>query len=123
MKFFECKHCHNFVGTIIDAGVPMHCCGEVMGEVVPNTVDAASEKHLPLINVKCKTVTVTVGEVAHPMTEEHSIEWVYLETTNGGQRKKIAPGSEPVAVFKLDTEKAVAAYSYCNLHGLWKTEK
>ena len=97
------------------------CCGEKMAEVVPNSTGAATEKHLPLINVKCKTVTVTVGEVLHPMADEHSIEWVYLETTNGGQLKKL--DGEPVAVFKLDTEKAVCAYAYCNLHGLWKIEK
>ena len=121
-KFYVCKHCGNFVAAINESGVPMVCCGAPMTEVVANTTDAAQEKHVPAVTVKCKTVTVNVGEVTHPMSAEHHIAWIYLETTKGGQYKTLAPDEAPEAVFKLGDEKAVAAYAYCNLHGLWKKE-
>lgn len=99
------------------------CCGEKMSELVPGSVDAATEKHVPVISVEGNKVTVTVGEVEHPMAEEHFIEWIALETQEGNQRKELKPGSKPQAVFMLaETDKAVAAYAYCNLHGLWKGE-
>ncbi len=122
-KFYLCEHCKNLVGMIHDAGVPIVCCGQKMTALEPNTTEAAGEKHLPVIEQCGSTVTVNVGEVAHPMSEEHSIEWIYLETSLGGQRKSLAAGKEPKAQFVLaDGEKALAAYAYCNLHGLWKTE-
>ena len=67
-------------------------------------------------------MTVTVGEALHPMTEEHSIEWIYLETERGGQRKILRPDEKPEAVFLLEDDEALAAYAYCNLHGLWRTD-
>ena len=92
-----------------------------MVELVPNTTDAAQEKHVPVVSVSGNTVTVTVGSAAHPMTEEHLISWVYLETKQGGQRKALAAGVDPTVTFALaDGDQAVAAYAYCNLHGLWK---
>lgn len=93
-----------------------------MTELVPNTVDAAREKHLPVVTTDNNHVRVQVGSVAHPMEEKHYIEWVYLETEKGGQRKKLAPGNDPELVFVLDADELVAVYAYCNLHGLWKTE-
>ncbi len=122
-KFFICKHCGNIVGMVIDAEVPMTCCGEKMAELVPNTVDAAQEKHVPVVAVEGNLVTVKIGEVAHPMLSEHFINWVYLETEKGGQRKILNPGEAPEVTFALTADdKAVAAYEYCNLHGLWKKE-
>ena len=91
-------------------------------ELIAGSTDAAQEKHVPVVTVKCKTVTVNVGEVTHPMSAEHNIAWIYLETTKGGQYKELTPDEAPEAVFKLGDEKAVAAYAYCNLHGLWKKE-
>lgn len=88
-KFFICKHCGNLVGMIHNAGVKIICCGEPMTELVPNTTDAAGEKHLPVVEVSGKQVTVSVGSVPHPMTEEHHIAWVYLQTAKGG------PAQEP----------------------------
>ena len=122
-KFFICEHCKNLVGSIHDSGVPMICCGQKMTALEANTVEASQEKHLPVVTVEGNVVTVAVGSVAHPMVEEHFIQWVYLLTDKGGQRKSLSAGEEPVAKFALlDGEKPLAAYEYCNLHGLWKTE-
>ena len=93
-----------------------------MEELIPNTVEASGEKHKPVVSVENGVVRVSVGSVAHPMVPEHSIEWVFVETENGGQLKRLNPGSEPEVKFLLDGEKAVAVYAYCNLHGLWMTE-
>ena len=122
MKFFVCEHCGNLVGVINDAGVPMMCCGQKMTQLIPGTVEASVEKHLPVVTVDGDRVKVEIGSVAHPMAEEHSILWVYLQTDKGGQRKNLAVGEAPVAEFSLLDEKPVAVYAYCNLHGLWKTE-
>lgn len=122
MKFFICEHCGNLVGVIHDSGVPMICCGQKMTQLIPDTVEASVEKHLPVVTVDGDKVKVEIGSVAHPMAEEHSILWVYLQTNKGGQRKNLAVGEAPVAEFSLLDEKPVAVYAYCNLHGLWKTE-
>ncbi|MBE6641791.1 MAG: desulfoferrodoxin [Ruminococcaceae bacterium] len=121
-KFFICEHCGNLVEVINDAKVPMMCCGQKMTKLEPGTVEASHEKHIPVVKVEGNTVRVEVGSVAHPMAEEHSILWVYLQTDKGGQRKDLAVGAEPVVTFALDNEVPEAVYAYCNLHGLWKTE-
>ena len=87
-------------------------------ELVANTVDAAQEKHVPVIEVSGDTVTVKVGSVEHPSLDAHYIEWIVLVTEGGFQMKWLKPGMKPEAVFKV-TDKPVAAYEYCNLHGLW----
>lgn len=121
-RFYICEHCGNIVGIIHDAGVPMMCCGRKMTKLEPGTVEASHEKHIPVITVEGNTVKVEIGSVAHPMTAEHSILWVYLQTDKGGQRKCLEVGKEPVVTFALADEKPLAAYAYCNLHGLWKAE-
>ena len=119
-KFFVCKHCGNMIGLLHDAGVPMMCCGEKMVELVPNTTDAAQEKHVPVATVEGNKVVVNIGSVDHPMAAEHWIQWVYLETDKGGHRKVLNPGEKPNVVFALtEDEKPLAVYEYCNLHGLW----
>ncbi|HIY09422.1 MAG TPA: desulfoferrodoxin [Firmicutes bacterium] len=121
MKFYICNHCGNIIAYVRDKGVPVVCCGEKMQELVPGTTDGAVEKHLPVITREGEKVTVAVGSVAHPMVEEHWIQWIALETTGGNQRKELHPGDEPKAVFLVPEEdEIVAAYEYCNLHGLWK---
>ena len=121
-KFYICEHCGNLIGMINDAGVPMMCCGQKMTKLEAGVVEASHEKHIPVVSVDGDIVKVKIGSVEHPMVEEHSILWVYLETENGGQHKYLKPGQEPNVTFSLGNEKAVAVYAYCNLHGLWKTE-
>ena len=123
MKFYVCKHCGNIITYAYNSKVPVVCCGEEMQEMVPGTVDASKEKHVPAVTVEGNLVTVHVGTVAHPMEEKHYITFVALETKNGVQFHHLKPGQEPVAVFALAAgDKAVAAYEHCNLHGLWKAE-
>lgn len=119
-RFYICEHCGNLVGLLHDAGVPLVCCGQKMTKLEAGTVEASREKHIPVATVKGNMVEVAVGAVMHPMTEEHSIAWVYLETDRGGQRKDLAPGQEAKVTFALAEEKPLAVYAYCNLHGLWK---
>ena len=122
-KFYICKHCGNMIGMIKSSGVNVVCCGDPMTELKPNTVDAAQEKHLPVVTIEGNIVKVKVGSVEHPMTEEHHIAWIYLETTQGGQRKKLAIGAKPEAEFALaGDDKVLGVYDYCNLHGLWLTK-
>ncbi|MBQ4117185.1 MAG: desulfoferrodoxin [Clostridia bacterium] len=121
-KFYVCEHCGNIVGLIKNAGVPLMCCGQKMTKLEAGTVEASLEKHVPVVKTEGNLVKVEIGSVAHPMTEEHSITWVYLQTDKGGQRKCLNPGEAPEVTFALADEKAVAVYAYCNLHGLWKTD-
>ena len=121
-RFFICNHCGNMIGLIKDKGVPMVCCGEEMAELVPNTVEASTEKHLPSVTVTGDSISVQVGSVAHPMEEEHHIAFVYVETERGGQRKCLKVGEEPKLTFSFKDDKPTAVFAYCNLHGLWKTE-
>ncbi len=120
-KLFKCMHCGNIVEKIEDKGVPVVCCGEKMTELVPNTTDAAQEKHVPVIEVSGNEVVVKVGSVEHPMVPEHHIAFIVLETNLGTQRKFLDPAGKPEARFVLaEGEEVVAAYEYCNLHGFWK---
>ncbi|MFR5933863.1 MAG: desulfoferrodoxin family protein [Oscillospiraceae bacterium] len=122
MKFFQCAHCGNIIAYVEDKGVPVMCCGEKMQEIIPGSVDAATEKHVPLLEQTGVYVTVKVGSVDHPMLPEHYIGWIALETKAGNQRKLLAPGDAPQVCFALcPGDEPIAAYAWCNLHGLWKT--
>jgi superoxide reductase len=123
VKFYICKHCGNIIGMIHSSGVKVKCCGEDMVELVPNTSDGAKEKHVPVVEVNGNEVTVKVGSVAHPMEAEHYIMWIYIQTAQGGQRKSLNPGDKPEAKFALvEGDKMIAAFAYCNKHGLWKAD-
>ena len=123
VKIFKCMHCGNIIEMVEDKGVPVVCCGEKMTELVPGTSDGAAEKHVPVVTVSGNKVTVNVGSDAHPMTDEHLISWIILEAEDGCQRKHLSSADAPEASFMLaDGEKAIAAYEYCNLHGLWKAD-
>ncbi|MDD6582084.1 MAG: desulfoferrodoxin family protein [Bacteroidales bacterium] len=123
LKFFICKHCGNIITHLFSSGVKVVCCGEPMAELIPNTSDGAGEKHVPVVKVNGQEVTVEVGSVQHPSLPAHYIQWIALQTENGVQFRHLKPGDTPKAVFMLaDGEKAIAAYEYCNLHGLWKAE-
>lgn len=126
MKLYHCPYCGQIIAIVNETGVPVVCCGKPMKEIVPGTVDASLEKHVPVFEVKDGIINVTVGAALHPMTEDHYIEWIAVETKNGNQRKTLKPGEEPKASFALlENDEVVAVYAYCNLHSLWKagTEK
>lgn len=120
-RFFLCKHCGNLIYMVRASGVPVICCGEPMIELVPGSVDASHEKHVPVVTVNGSAVSVKVGSVEHPMIAEHYIEWIALETETAIQIKYLKPGEKPAAEF-VSAEKPVAVYAHCNIHGLWKTE-
>lgn len=122
VKFYRCAHCGNVITKLTDSGVPVVCCGESMGELIANTNDvAATEKHVPVVEVANELITVKVGEVDHPMEPDHFIEWIYLETTRGEELVRLQAGEAPRADFTLTGgAEIVAVYAYCNLHGLWR---
>ena len=121
MKFYHCKRCGNIVAYVEDHGPRIVCCGEKMDEMIPGTMDASKEKHVPVVTVDGNKVTVRVGSADHPMVEEHYIGWIALQTKAGNQRKELNHTGEPEATFALvDGDAVIAAYAYCNLHGLWK---
>lgn len=119
-KFFKCRHCGNVVEKVVDSGINVVCCGEEMQELIPNTVEASGEKHMPVVtHMGDGKIKVEVGSVPHPMTEEHHIVFIYVETERGGIRVNLK--DKPETVVCACGEKVVAVYEYCNLHGLWKT--
>lgn len=123
LEFYKCTHCGNVAVKPFDSGVPLVCCGESMEKLVANTTDAATEKHVPSATVSGNQVDVVVGEVEHPMTEEHLIAFIVLETKAGYQVAQLTAADAPKAMFAVaEGDAPVAVYEYCNLHGLWKAE-
>ncbi|MBQ9071044.1 MAG: desulfoferrodoxin [Clostridia bacterium] len=122
VKFYICEHCGNIVYMVEDSGVNPVCCGKKMTKLEAGVVEASREKHIPVVTLNGNEVTVSVGSVTHPMTEEHNIAWVYLATDKGGAIKYLNANEEPTVKFTVTDEKPLAAYAYCNLHGLWKAE-
>ncbi len=124
LKFYHCKHCGNVAVLLWNQGVPLYCCGEEMHAVSPKETETGSEKHLPVIEQEANRVTVRVGQVPHPMTAEHSIVWVILQTEQGFYLRHLRPDTAPKAEFCLNVgEYPVAAYAFCNLHEIWKTNQ
>ena len=120
MKILKCKKCGNIVYLINDKNI-VSCCGEEMIELKANTVDAATEKHVPAVNTNNNLVEVNIGEADHPMTEDHYIEFVLIETSKGVRINNLNPGDKPHTSFVLEeNEELLNTYAYCNLHGLWK---
>lgn len=123
IKLYRCNHCGNIAIKVVDSGVPLVCCGEKMEALVAGSVDAAVEKHVPFVTVEGNHVHVQVGEVEHPMTEEHLIQFILLVTDRGYQVANLTAADAPVADFELaEGAAAVKVYEYCNLHGLWVKE-
>lgn len=117
-KFYRCELCGNIITHLENSGAPVVCCGEEMQEIVPNTTDAAKEKHVPAATRDGNVLTVTIGSVPHPMTEEHHIAWIAVAEGNKTQHVQLSHTGAPSAVFRVD-ESPVTVYEYCNLHGLW----
>ena len=122
VKFYVCPHCGNLVEMVQDSGVKPVCCGQKMHELIPGSVDASAEKHVPDVRLSDSMVEVNVGSINHPMEDVHWIEWVQLVTDKGSYRKHMHPGEAPNVKFLLSGEKPLAVYAYCNLHGLWKKD-
>ncbi|NLK41720.1 MAG: desulfoferrodoxin [Planctomycetes bacterium] len=118
-EIYKCMACGNIVEVVHGGDGELVCCGQPMKKIVENTVDAAKEKHVPVIEKLENGYKVKVGSVAHPMTEEHYIEWIELTADGKAYKQYLAPGQVPEAVFCVKAEK-VGAREYCNLHGLWK---
>lgn len=124
LEIYKCEHCGNMVEVLKGEGAPIVCCGDNMILQEEKTADTSQEKHVPFIEKTDDGYSVRIGEMQnHPMTEEHSIQWIELIVDNKVYRQTLKPGDEPVAVFKVDAEGPVTAREYCNLHGLWKAEK
>ena len=122
-KFFLCTTCGNVVVKFVDSGVKVVCCGQQMQELIPSTDDSAVEKHLPVVEcLKDGSVKVKIGSKQHPMTPEHHISFICLETEHGIQLKYLMPDENPEAIFPAGKDKPVAVYAYCNIHGLWKSD-
>ena len=120
-QVYKCEKCGNLVNVVHDADGSLVCCGEEMKLLQPNSVDAAQEKHVPVVEKNGNTVKVSVGSVEHPMEAEHYIETISILTENRLYRVYLSPGDKPEAVFEIAGDiKTVRAY--CNLHGLWKSE-
>lgn len=121
MKFYRCAVCGQIVGIVKETNAPLVCCGKPMEELIPCSTDGAHEKHVPVIKCGDNRADVMIGSAPHPMEQEHYIEWISLETKCGNQRKELKPGDEPKACFSLCSgDKVIAAFAYCNQHGLWK---
>lgn len=117
-QIYKCEVCGNIVEVVHNSGGTLTCCGQAMKHLVENTVDAAKEKHVPVIEKVDGGVLVKVGSVEHPMLQNHFIEWIEVHTENNVYRKFLKPGEKPEAFFKID-EEVIFAKEYCNLHGLW----
>lgn len=120
LKIYRCKKCGNIIIKLHDSTVPVVCCGEEMELLTVNTVDAATEKHVPVVTRENNRIRVDVGSVEHPMVAEHWIEFIILQSKKGYRVAFLNPGDKPSVEF-YDDEPVVAVYEYCNLHGLWKT--
>jgi len=119
LEVYKCQHCGNIIEVMVGGGANIVCCGEDMQLQAENTVDAAKEKHVPVIEKGNGTITVKVGSVAHPMEEKHYIQWIELIADGKVYRQFLEPGQAPEATFCVTAEN-VSAREYCNLHGHWK---
>jgi len=119
--FYKCSRCGNIITYIHNAGPVVICCGEKMQELKPNTSDGAHEKHVPAAAREGNKLKVTVGSVAHPMTEEHHIAWIIAAEDGKTQRVALQRTGAPSAEFIVG-DGSVTVYEYCNLHGLWAAE-
>lgn len=118
LEVYKCELCGNIVEIVHGGGAALVCCGEEMKQLTENTVDAAKEKHVPVIEISDGVVKVTVGSVLHPMEEKHYIEWIELIADGKVYRQALKPGDVPTATFNI-TASTFTARELCNLHGLW----
>jgi superoxide reductase len=120
LQVYKCAVCGNIVEVLHVGNGELVCCGEPMALVTENTVDAAKEKHVPVIEKTADGVTIKVGSIPHPMEEKHYIEWIQVIDGEASYRRFLKPGQAAEAAFCLKTQGVATAREYCNLHGLWK---
>lgn len=118
LEIYKCELCGNIVEVVHGGGAALVCCGQEMTLMTENTVDAAKEKHVPVIEAVAGGIKVKVGSVPHPMEEKHYIEWVEIVADGTAYRQFLKPGQPPEAFFPV-APKTLTAREYCNLHGLW----
>ncbi len=123
LTFYKCDGCGKVVIQAYEVGCPLSCCGSEMHVLKAGETDAVLEKHVPEVSIEGNQVKVQVGSIEHPMTPEHYITLIALETEKTYQVATLDPDHEPKAQFAVaDGDKAIRVYEYCNLHGLWKAE-
>ena len=120
--FYKCEKCGTIALKTVDGGGEMCCCKQPMVVVDPNTTDAAKEKHVPEVHLDGDTLKVQIGSTPHPMTPDHLIEWVYVVTEEGVIAQCLTEDDAPAVEINLAGQVPTAVFSYCNLHGLWKTD-
>ncbi|MDR1484156.1 MAG: desulfoferrodoxin [Planctomycetaceae bacterium] len=120
-EIYVCELCGNIVEVVTKGGGKLTCCGKEMILKTENTVDAAKEKHIPVVAIDGDIATVQVGSVSHPMEDAHYITWIEIQQGDKFQRVQLKPNIDPKAVFKIDPNQPVVAREYCNKHGLWKS--
>ncbi len=120
LQIYKCEICGNIVEVLHEGQGELVCCGEPMKLMVENTVDAAKEKHIPVIEKTAEGIKVKIGSVAHPMEDKHFIEWIELIVDGKAYRQFLKPGDKPEAVFKIEGNN-ITARELCNIHGLWKS--
>ena len=118
-EIYKCEACGNIIEVMHGGKGELVCCGKAMKLFKENTVDAAKEKHVPVVEKTADGFKVKVGEVAHPMEEKHYIEWIEIIADGKAYHQLLNPGDTPEAEFKIEASQ-VTARAYCNLHGLWK---
>ncbi|GHU62176.1 rubredoxin oxidoreductase [Clostridia bacterium] len=118
-QFYRCPSCGNIIEVTVNGGGPLNCCGSPMEELTANTTDAAQEKHVPSVKREGNRLTVVIGEVPHPMTEEHHISWIAVAQGSRTSRVDLPHTKEAKAVFTIEEDGPITVYEYCNLHGLW----
>jgi len=118
-QIYKCEVCGNIIEVLHESVGELVCCNQPMKNFVENTVDAAKEKHVPILEKKGNDVTIKVGSVSHPMEKKHYIEWIELIADRKSYRQFLKPGDEPTANFTVEAN-SYTAREYCNIHGLWK---
>lgn len=121
LKFYKCSVCGQIVAKVEATNADIICCGQPMKEMTVNTVDGASEKHVPVCTQENNELHVQVGSIDHPMEKEHYIKWIYVQTENGAYFRCLRPGDKPFACFTMaEGETPTEVMELCNIHGLWK---
>ena len=122
VKFYKCAKCGQVLTSFEPKCDGITCCGESVKELKANTSDGALEKHVPCVEINGDILTAKVGSASHPMEADHWIQWIFVETENGGLQETLHAGEEPKASFALNGKKPLAVYEFCNKHGLWKKD-